>query len=113
MSSEPPASTTFSPSSIHILGRDGAPLPKQPQSSVRPRSRADNRAAKNITERRAIASAPTRRVRRPKQQKAARDLEEWQRKRERVNKPRWQDGERSDAVSELQRIVDLVDARIK
>ena len=82
MSKEPPASTTFNPSSIHILGRDGAPTPKQPQSSVRPRSKADKRTAKNSTERsdnrkRSYPSGP-----RPEQQKAARYLEGRQLKRE-------------------------------
>src|ERR1700730_10583578 len=57
MSSEPPASATS-----HILGRDGAPVPKQPQSSVRPRSRAASSAEKKTTEISATASAPTRLV---------------------------------------------------
>src|ERR1035437_82585 len=59
----PENSATSSASSSHILARDGAPTPKHPQSSVRPRSSADANAVKNITEMTATASAPTRLVR--------------------------------------------------
>jgi hypothetical protein len=62
MNAEPPKRITFSPSSSHIRDRDGAPAPKQPQSSVRPRSRADNNAVKNTKDINATASAPTRLV---------------------------------------------------
>src|ERR1019366_9204217 len=58
-----PANNTVSTtSSIHILDRDGAPTPKHPQSSVRPRNSADANAVKNIRETTATASAPTRLV---------------------------------------------------
>jgi hypothetical protein len=46
-------------SSTHILARDGAPAPKQPQSSVRPRSSANDSAVKHTTEMTTTASART------------------------------------------------------
>jgi hypothetical protein len=62
MSKEAPASTRSSPSSSHIRGRDGAPAPKQPQSSVRPRSSADEKATKNSVDMTSIPRAATRLV---------------------------------------------------
>jgi len=62
MSSASKRNTTFSTNSSHILGRDGAPIPKQPQSTVKPRTSADSSAEKKTTEMSAIASALTRLV---------------------------------------------------
>src|ERR1019366_328741 len=53
----PENNATSSPSSSHILGRDGAPTPKHPQSRVSPLCSADANAVKKITEMTAPASA--------------------------------------------------------
>ena len=112
MSSEPPASTTFNPSSTHILGRDGAPIPKQPQSSVRPRASADSSAEKKTTEMNATASAPTRRVGRQGNRRPHAISNGGRLNASRLNERRRQDTESRDAVSELQRIAHLLGARV-
>ena len=101
-----------STSSSHILGRDGAPAPKQPQSSVRPRNSADAKAVKNITESKMIASAPMRLVRRPNSKRPHAISNGGRPIASRLDEHRRQDPECGNAIRELQRIADLVDGRV-